>query len=344
MVHATARLDVAAVEGYLTAHLPGARGPFTATKFATGQSNPTFLLESPSGRYVLRRKPPGKLLKSAHAVDREYRVMTALGDTGVPVPRTHLLCEDESVIGTAFFVMEWVDGRHFVDPAVPGVDNAERGAIYDDMNRVLAALHSVDYAAVGLADYGPQGSYFERQVSRWTKQYRASETETLPDMETLIAWLERHMPPDDGRVSLVHGDYRIDNMLFHRHEPRVVAVLDWELSTLGHPFSDLAYQCMQWRMPPGEEGKGLDGIDRRALGIPTEEEYVARYCERTGIAGIPDWPFYLAFSFFRLGAIIQGVKKRALDGTASNPERGLKLGEHVVVLAAKAVRLIEEEA
>lgn len=343
MVHAAAQLDVTAVEKYLLAHLPDARGPFTARKFETGQSNPTFLLDSPGGRYVLRRKPPGKLLKSAHAVDREYRVMTALAGTDVPVPKIYLLCEDEGVIGTAFFVMAWVDGRNFVDPAVPEVGNAERSAIYDDMNRVLAALHSVDYEAVGLGDFGPQGSYFERQYSRWTRQYRASETERIEGMERLIAWLGEHMPVDDGRVSLVHGDYRIDNMLFRKDAPLIAAVLDWELSTLGHPFSDLAYQCMQWRMPPGEEGKGLEGIDRHSLGIPTEEEYVALYCERMGLAGIPNWPFYIAFSFFRLGAIIQGVKKRALDGNASNPERALKLGVHVKIMSEKATRLIEEE-
>jgi aminoglycoside phosphotransferase (APT) family kinase protein len=334
------QLDCAAVGDYLGAHLDGFRGPLTATKFATGQSNPTFLLEAPSGRYVLRRKPPGQLLKSAHAVDREFRVITALQGTDVPVPRPHLLCADESVIGTMFFVMEFCAGRNFQDPRVPEVDATDRAAIYDDMNRVLAALHSVDIEAVGLADYGRPGNYFERQIGRWTQQYRASETETIAAMDALIAWLAGNTPADDGRIALVHGDYRIDNMIFDARAPRMIAVLDWELSTLGHPFADLGYQCMQWRMPTGPVGRGLDGVDRTALGIPSEADYVAKYCERMGIAAIPDWPFYLAFAFFRLAAIIQGVKKRGLDGNASNPERAAELGTLVPVLAAKAVELV----
>jgi aminoglycoside phosphotransferase (APT) family kinase protein len=334
------QLDCAAVGDYLGAHLDGFRGPLTATKFATGQSNPTFLLEAPSGRYVLRRKPPGQLLKSAHAVDREFRVITALQGTDVPVPRPHLLCADDSVIGTMFFVMEFCAGRNFQDPRVPEVDATDRAAIYDDMNRVLAALHSVDIEAVGLADYGRPGNYFERQIGRWTQQYRASETETIAAMDALIAWLAGNTPADDGRIALVHGDYRIDNMIFDARAPRMIAVLDWELSTLGHPFADLGYQCMQWRMPTGPVGRGLDGVDRAALGIPSEADYVAKYCERMGIAAIPDWPFYLAFAFFRLAAIIQGVKKRGLDGNASNPERAAELGTLVPVLAAKAVELV----
>jgi aminoglycoside phosphotransferase (APT) family kinase protein len=334
------QLDCAAVGAYLETHLDGFRGPLTATKFATGQSNPTFLLEAPSGRYVLRRKPPGQLLKSAHAVDREFRVITALQGTDVPVPRPHLLCADESVIGTMFFVMEFCAGRNFQDPRVPEVDATDRAAVYDDMNRVLAALHSVDIEAVGLADYGRPGNYFERQIGRWTQQYRASETETIAAMDALIAWLAGNTPADDGRIALVHGDYRIDNMIFDARAPRMIAVLDWELSTLGHPFADLGYQCMQWRMPTGPVGRGLDGVDRAALGIPSEADYVAKYCERMGIAAIPDWPFYLAFAFFRLAAIIQGVKKRGLDGNASNPERAAELGTLVPVLAAKAVELV----
>jgi aminoglycoside phosphotransferase (APT) family kinase protein len=334
-----AQLDCAAVGAYLAAHLAGFRGPLTATKFATGQSNPTFLLESPSGKYVLRRKPPGQLLRSAHAVDREFRVISALEDSDVPVPRPYLLCADESVIGTMFYVMEYCAGRNFQDPRVPEVDNADRAAIYDDMNRVLAALHSVDIEAAGLADYGRPGNYFERQIARWTKQYRASETETIADMDNLIDWLAGNTPPDDGRVGLVHGDYRIDNMIFDPRAPRVIAVLDWELSTLGHPFADLGYQCMQWRMPTGPIGRGLDGVDRAALGITSEADYVARYCERMGIAAIPDWPFYLAFAFFRLAAIIQGVKKRGLEGNASNPERAAQLGTIVPVLAEKGIKV-----
>lgn len=326
-------LDLAAVERYLAAHLPGFRGPLTAKKFGVGQSNPTYLLDGPSGRLVLRRKPPGQLLKSAHAVDREFRVQRALWQTDVPVPRMHLLCEDEGVIGSMFYVMDYVPGRHFMEPTLPDLSPQERGAVFDEMNRVLAALHSVDYAAVGLADYGRPGSYFARQLRRWTGQYRASETETITDMDDLIAWLEANEPEDDGRVSLVHGDYRIDNMIFAADGPRIVAVLDWELSTLGHPFSDLAYQCMQWRMPPGEDTRGLGGIDRRAHGIPTEEDYVAAYCRRMGLSGIPSFDFCLAFSFFRMAAIIQGVKKRGLDGNASNPERAARMGAFVPVYA-----------
>jgi aminoglycoside phosphotransferase (APT) family kinase protein len=333
MQQSAAQLDVAAVERYLTARVPGFRGPLTAEKFGFGQSNPTFRLDSPSGRLVLRRKPPGELLKSAHAVDREFRVQKALAGTEVPVAPMVVLCEDESVIGSMFYVMAYQPGRHFMEPTLEGLSTDERGAVFDDMNRVLAALHSVDYAAVGLGDFGRPGSYFARQIGRWTKQYRASETETLPDMDALIDWVEKNQPEDDGRVSLVHGDYRIDNMIYEADRPRVAAVLDWELSTLGHPFSDLAYQCMQWRMPPGEEGRGLAGIDRRALGIPTEEEYVEAYCRRMGLPGIPDFEFCLAFSFFRMAAIVQGVKKRGLDGNASNPDRAARMGRFVPVYA-----------
>ena len=329
MDHEAAQLDVAAVERYLTAHLPGFRGPVTAEKFGVGQSNPTFKLTSPSGTLVLRRKPPGQLLKSAHAVDREFRVQKALAGTDVPVAKMHLLCEDEDVIGSMFYVMDFAPGRHFMEPTLDDLAPEERGAVFDEMNRVLAALHSVDYVAVGLEDFGKPGSYFARQVGRWSKQYRASETETIPDMDDLIAWLEANTPEDDGRVGLVHGDYRIDNMIFRSDAPKARAVLDWELSTLGHPFSDLAYQCMQWRMPPGPEGRGLAGIDRKAHGLPTEADYVESYCRRMGLAGIPSFDFCLAFSFFRMAAIVQGVKKRGLDGNASNPERAARMGRFV---------------
>ncbi len=335
--HVAARLDAEAVEKYLAAHVPGFRGPIEVQKTPTGQSNPTFILSSPSGRYVLRRKPPGQLLKSAHAVDREFRVQKALAETDVPVARMHVLCEDDSVIGAMFYVMECVDGDVHFDPRLPAKDTETRGRMFDDMNRVLAALHDVDYRAVGLEDYGRPGSYFARQLGRWTKQYRASETETIADMDALIAWLEANMPPDDGITTLVHGDYRIDNLIYARDRPVVLAVLDWELSTLGHPYSDLAYQCMQWRMPPGDETRGLDGFDRKAHGLPTEEEYVARYCERRGLSGIPIFDFCVAFSFFRMAAIVQGVKKRGLDGNASNPERALKMGEYVPVFARKGM-------
>lgn len=327
------QLDLAAVETYLAANLPGFRGPLTAEKFGVGQSNPTYRLESPSGALVLRRKPYGQLLKSAHAVDREFRVQRALQETDVPVPEMHLLCEDEGVIGAMFYVMGYAPGRHFMEPTLPELSPEERGAVFDEMNRVLAALHDVDYAAVGLGDYGKPGSYFARQIGRWSQQYRASETGTIADMDALIDWLEANLPEDDGRVSLVHGDYRIDNMIFAAEAPRIVAVLDWELSTLGHPFSDLAYQCMQWRMPPGPDTRGLGGTDRKAHGIPTEEAYVEAYCRRRGIDGIPGFEFCLAFSFFRMAAIIQGVKKRGLDGNASNPERAERMGRFVPVYA-----------
>ena len=333
MEHAAAHLDLEVVERYLAAHVPGFRGPLAAEKFSIGQSNPTFRLDSPSGTLVLRRKPPGQLLKSAHAVDREFRVQKALAGTEVPVARMHVLCEDESVIGSMFYVMDFQPGRHFMEPTLAALSPDQRGAVFDEMNRVLAALHSVDYAAVGLGEFGRPGSYFARQIGRWTKQYRASETGTLADMDALIGWLDANLPEDDGRVALVHGDYRIDNLIFEAGGPRIAAVLDWELSTLGHPFSDLAYQCMQWRMPVGEEGRGLAGIDRKAHGIPSEEEYVEAYCRRMGLACIPGFDFCLAFSFFRMAAIVQGVLRRGLDGNASNPERAARMGRFVPVYA-----------
>ncbi len=308
-----------------------------ASKFNTGQSNPTYLLTADSGKYVLRAKPPGTLLKSAHQVDREYRVMRALSGSDVPVPAMLYLSEEDSSIGRMFFVMEYLEGRIFWQPDLPECDIGERGAIYDAMNAALAALHNVDVEAVGLQDFGKPGSYFARQLSRWTKQYRASETQTISDMDRLISWLEEHLPEDDGQVSLVHGDYRIDNMIFSPNAPTVMAVLDWELSTLGHPLADLAYQCMQWRLPHDSGFRGLGGIDRTKTGLPTEEEYVADYCSRRNIAGIENWTFYLAFSFFRLAAILQGVLKRALDGNASNPRRAKEMAVAVPVMAAMAM-------
>lgn len=336
-----ASLDAARLGPYLAANIPGFGRLSSAEKFAGGQSNPTFLLTTDSGRYVLRRKPPGQLLKSAHAVDREYRVMAALADTPVPVPRVHHLCEDESVIGSVFFVMEFLDGRIFWEAVLPECAPNERRAIYDAMNETLAALHDVDPKAVGLGDFGRPGSYYERQIARWSEQYRATETTTLPDMDALIAWLQANTPADDGMVSLVHGDFRHDNLMFARDEPRVIALLDWELATLGHPFADLAYQCMQWRLPSQGAFRGMGDVDRVALGLPVEEEYVARYCERRGLSGIPHWSFYLAFAFFRLAGILQGVYKRALDGNASDPERGRRMGETVPLLARLAIAEIE---
>ncbi len=329
---------------YLTANLEGFKGPARLLKFSGGQSNPTFKLCAASGNYVLRRQPPGKLLKSAHAVDREFRVLSALNSSSVPVPRVYKLCESTEVIGSMFYIMDYCDGRIFWDAALPQLDsNAERTAIYNEMNRVLAELHQVRPDAIGLSDYGKPGNYFERQLGRWTAQYRASETHAIAAMEELIAWLEKNQPADDGRVALVHGDYRMDNLVFHPHKPEIIAVLDWELSTLGHPFADLAYQCMQLRMPSkGGQIPGLAGIDRRSLGIPEEEAYVAGYCRRMNIDAIGNWPFYLSFSFFRLAAIVQGVAKRAVDGNASN-EKAAALGKWVEPLARQALAVIGEE-
>ena len=340
MTQATQTLDTKAVDAYLSAHLPGYGGPLQATKFETGQSNPTFLLTTPAKRYVLRRKPPGVLLKSAHAVDREYRVQKALADSPVPVARMHLLCEDDAVIGSAFYVMDHVDGRNFTDPVMEGVDTTTRAGVIAEMNRVLADLHMVDIDAAGLSDYGPPGNYFERQVARWGKQYHASETEPVPAMDRLIEALAEATPAEDGQRTLVHGDYRIDNMIFARDGTECLAVLDWELSTIGHPYADLAAVIMQWQMPPGKDGRGLAGIDRAALGLPSDEEFIAAYCERRGIPGIDNFGFYLSFCFFRMAGVIQGVLKRALDGNASNPERALKLGEYVPVFAARGLEAL----
>ncbi len=334
-------LDEAALAPYLEAHIPGFAGLSSVQKFKSGQSNPTYLLIAASGRYVLRAKPPGQLLKSAHQVDREFRVMQALAGTAVPVPRMLHLSGEESPIGRMFYVMEYLDGRIFWDPSLPDASGGDqRAAIYDAMNAALAAMHDVDVEAVGLGDFGKPGSYFARQLARWTSQYRASETETIADMDRLIAWLETHMPADDGRVSLVHGDYRLDNVMFAPAAPKVTAVLDWELSTLGHPFADLAYQCMQWRLPHESGFRGLGGVDRAAAGLPSEEAYVTAYCRRRGIGAIDDWTFFLAFSFFRLAGICQGVYRRALDGNASNPEKAKTYGQAVKLIAILAAELI----
>jgi aminoglycoside phosphotransferase (APT) family kinase protein len=329
----TQTLDEAAVSSYLKYHLPGFEGPLEVSKFQTGQSNPTFLLKTPAHNYVLRRKPPGVLLKSAHAVDREYRVQKALAGTDVPVSKMHLLCEDDDVIGSMFYIMDHVPGRNFNEPAMPDLTKADRAGVIDDMNRVLAALHEVDIDAVGLSDYGPPGNYFERQVARWSKQYRASETQSNPAMDALMVELVEAQPADDGQRTLVHGDYRLDNMIFDAVTTDCRAVLDWELSTIGHPFADLAAVIMQWQLPAGTEGRGMGGLDRAALGLPSDEEFIAKYCERRGLSGIDNFGYYLGFCFFRMAGIIQGVLKRGLDGNASNPERALKLGEFVPVFA-----------
>lgn len=331
------QIDMAALGAELEWIVPGFYRLQGVTKFNTGQSNPTYLVTAASGRYVLRAQPPGKLLKSAHQVDREFRVMKALRKTDVPVPDMLALSEGDNVLGRKYFVMEYLEGRIFWDPALPECTASERGGIYDSMNATLAALHSVDPSAVGLADFGKPGSYFVRQLGRWSEQYRASETEPVPDMDALIDWLEKNLPPDDGVTGLVHGDFRLDNMIFAADRPEVIAVLDWELSTLGHPLADLAYQCMQLRLPHESTFRGLGGLDRKSLGLPVEEDYVRRYAERRRLGDIDHWIFYLAFSFFRLAAILQGVAKRAMDGNASNPERALLMGEAVPRLAALAL-------
>jgi aminoglycoside phosphotransferase (APT) family kinase protein len=341
-VNIDANIDTNALAAYLETAIDGFRGPLTLEKFSGGQSNPTFLLRAASGDYVLRRQPPGALLKGAHAVDREYRVLVALKDSSVPVARAHHLCQDLDVIGSLFYLMSFEQGRIFWDPALPTLPREQRAPLYDELIRVLATLHDVDVDAVNLADYGRPGNYFERQIGMWTRQYRASETGHLAAMETLIAWLPAHLPQDDGQLSLVHGDYRLDNLIFDSSEPRVLALLDWELSTLGHPLADLAYFCMCLRLPSTGHISGLAGKDRAELGIPTEAELVARYCALRGISQIADWHFYLAFSFFRLAAILQGVLKRAQDGNASS-DQALQVGQMAGQLAQLAVDLIEEE-
>jgi aminoglycoside phosphotransferase (APT) family kinase protein len=328
--------DVARLTEYLESHLPDFNGPIEVEKFPQGQSNPTFRLDTPKGPLVLRRKPPGQLLKSAHAVDREYRVLMALAATAVPVPRVRHLCTDDTVIGSWFYVMDFVDGRVFFDPALPELTPAERTTVYAEAVRILAAIHTVDIDAAKLSDYGRPGNYYERQVNRWTQQYAASVTGTIAAMDTLIEWLPAHIPHDDGRIALIHGDYRLDNVMFAPDRLDVVAVLDWELSTLGHPLADLAYFSMQRRMGPELYIPGLAGLDLEALGIPDEPTLLARYCHLTGIERIDDWPFFLACSFFRLAAICQGVKKRALDGNASS-EHAFEVGAMVAPLAALGV-------
>jgi aminoglycoside phosphotransferase (APT) family kinase protein len=284
-------------------------------QFKGGQSNPTYKI---NGRYVLRRKPPGKLLPSAHAVEREYRVIKALHAAGFPVPRPHLLCEDESVIGTAFYVMDYVEGRVLWDQSLPGMTKSQRGEIWDELNRVIALLHTLDLEKIGLEGFGKPGNYIERQIARWTKQYQASETERVEAMNNLIDWLPKNIPPS-AATTVVHGDYRLDNAIFHPGEPRILAVLDWELSTLGDPLADFAYHCMSWHIPPGQF-RGIAGLDLAALGIPGESEYVRRYCERTGRAQIDPahWDFYIAYNLFRISAILQGILKRVVDGTAAS--------------------------
>ncbi|MCY7315639.1 MAG: phosphotransferase [Rubrivivax sp.] len=327
-VAASHAFDTAALQAYLQQHLPGFAGPLSVEQFKGGQSNPTYKLLTPQSAYVMRSKPgpAAKLLPSAHAVEREYLVMQALAGSAVPVAQMLLLCSDESVIGRAFYIMEFMDGRVLWDQALPGSAGSERAAIYDEMNRVIAALHSVDVAAVGLADYGRPGNYFERQTARWSKQYLASVTDPIDEMDRLIAWLPEHLPAsarDSAEVAVVHGDYRLDNLVFHVTEPRVIAVLDWELSTLGHPLADFSYHCMAWHIPPGTF-RGIGGLDHAALGIPLEVDYIQAYCRRTGRSDAQalaaDWNFYLAYNLFRLASITQGIAKRVVDGIASSAQ------------------------
>jgi aminoglycoside phosphotransferase (APT) family kinase protein len=324
--HQAHDIDIDQLEAWLRANLHGFQGPLTIEKFSGGQSNPTYKLITPHQNYVMRAKPGpvAKLLPSAHAIEREFRVMQALHGTSVPVADMHVLCEDESVIGRAFFIMAFVQGRVLWDQTLPGMTAVERAGIYDELNRVIAALHTVPYVERGLESYGKPGNYFERQIGRWSKQYLASVTQPIPEMDQLMAWLPAHMPAsaqDASKVSIVHGDYRLDNLMFHPTEPRVLALLDWELSTLGHPLADFSYLCMAWHIPPGAF-RGIGGVDLASLGIPSESENIHRYCDRTGLATPSDlkvdWNFYLAYNLFRMAAILQGIAKRVETGTASS--------------------------
>ena len=310
---------------YLQAMVPGFRGPLTSTKFSGGQSNPTYLIDAESGEYVLRKKPSGKLLASAHAVDREFRVLAALADSDIPVARPLHLCTDESLIGSIFYLMSYVPGEIFFDPALQELSNGDRTQMYDAIVDVLSDLARLDVANAGLSDFGKPGNYFARQVARWTEQYRAAQTDRIDAMESLIDWLPSAVPPDDGRVALVHGDFRIDNLIWDANAPRIAAIVDWELSTLGHPFSDIAYFCMALRLPRNPVLPGLAGIDRAANGIPDEDRLVSKFAAATGVDPRPHWKFLLAFQFFRLAAIAQGVLKRAMQGNASN-EKALQAG------------------
>ncbi|MDX9845292.1 MAG: phosphotransferase [Aquabacterium sp.] len=336
--------DEGKLAAYIRAHVADFSGALQVAQFKGGQSNPTFLVQAGSQQYVLRRKPPGVLLPSAHAVDREFKVISALAGTDVPVAKAHALCQDPEVIGTDFYLMDYVQGRIFWDPKLPDVAAQDRPALYDELNRVIAALHRVDYQAVGLGDYGKPGEYLARQVARWTKQYRAAETERIEAVENLIEWLPAHLPAGD-ETAIVHGDYRFDNVIFHPTEPRILAVLDWELSTLGHPLVDFAYHCMTWRMD-GSTGRGLGDLTPEQMAqmmIPAESDYVKRYCERTGRDGIPerDWSYYMVFNLFRLTGILQGVMKRALQGNASSAE-AIATGKRAKPLAEQAWRMVEQ--
>jgi len=332
------QFDKKALEAYMRDHVEGFEAPLEVSQFKGGQSNPSYMLVTPSRKYVLRRKPPGKLLPSAHAVDREYKVLSGLAGTGVPVPRTFCLCQDETVIGTMFYIMDFVDGDIEWDPALPHFSNEQRATAFDSMNASLASLHKVDYKAAGLEDFGKSSDYLARQIGRWSKQYKASETENIEAMNNLIEWLPKNIPEGD-ETSIVHGDYRLDNTILDRNSKNVIAILDWELSTLGHPLADFSYHCMTWRLEP-ELFRGLAGLDLPSLGIPTEEEYVSLYCTRTGRDKIDNWDFYMAYNMFRLSAILQGIMGRVVDGTASSAH-AKEMGQRAKPLAIKGWEQVE---
>ena len=335
------RIDTGRLEDFLKRNMEGVRGLLQIAQFKGGQSNPTYRITAGGKRYALRKKPPGKLLPSAHAVDREFRVIKALHGVGFPVARPYVLCEDDSVIGTAFYVMDCVEGRVLWDQSLPGMSKTERRAIWDELNRVIALLHSIDYKALGLESFGKAGNYIERQIGRWTKQYQASETEKIEAMDKLIAWLPKNIPAAD-ETTIVHGDYRLDNTVFHPIEPRILAVLDWELSTLGDPLADFSYHCMSWHTPPAKF-RGIAGLPLEELGIPSEREYVDMYFRRTGRKAVDPstWGYYMAYNLFRIAAILQGIAKRVLDGTAASTH-GAEAGARAPLLAELGWKQVEK--
>ena len=339
---AKSKLDFKATSEWAERNIENFNRPVNYTKFNSGQSNPTFLIETPQKKYVLRKKPEGVLLKSAHAVDREYRVQLALQNSIVPVPKMYAFCGDVSVLGTEFYIMEHLEGICFEDPRLGAVALDRRCSIFKEMSSILAEIHKVDLFKVGLSDYGPGGDYFTRQITRWTKQYRSSETDQIESMNQLILWLEENTPTDDGKRCLVHGDFRLDNLLFDPKKNKCVAVLDWELSTIGHPFADLASVLMQWSMPTGLEGRGLQDVDRKKYGLMEDKEFIDSYCQHVGLNSIDKFEFYMAFAFFRMAAILQGVKKRGLEGNASNPDKAMKLGKLVQLFSEKGIAVIEK--
>ena len=335
------RIDAGRLADFLKQNLEGFRGPLQVEQFKGGQSNPTYRISAGGKRYALRKKPPGKLLPSAHAVEREFKVIKALHGVGFPVARPYLLCEDDAVLGTPFYLMDCIEGRVLWDQSLPGMSQVQRGAIWEELNRVIALLHSVDYKAVGLEDFGKAGSYIERQVGRWSKQYLASETETIEAMHQLIAWLPKNVPAN-SETTIVHGDYRLDNTVFHPSEPKVLAVLDWELSTLGDPLADFSYHCMSWHIPPGKF-RGIEGLPLAELGIPTEREYAERYFKRSGRKDVEPsvWDYYMAYNLFRIAAILQGIAKRVLDGTAAS-EHAREAGSRAPLMAELGWKQVEK--